>query len=172
MSLLALKTKRLTLTPTTTADLGCYQAFYAASDVTVGGYRGGRTMAEVAAIHQADMDHWADKGFGMFLIRTDKEEFVGGAGVMHPDGWPRHELTWFVLPAARSNGYATEASLAVIAFAYDTLGWDVVETHMRDENTAARRLAGRLGGQKIARQTFPDSVTRDVFVLPRQAEVA
>ena len=37
---------------------------------------------------------------------------------------------------------------------------------MRDENVPARRLAERLGAAKIARETFPDGVTRDVFALP------
>lgn len=172
MTLPVLKTERLTLTPPTTADHSCYEAFYAASDVTVGGYRGDRTAAEIASIHQADMGHWETKGFGVFLIRNSDGVFVGGAGIKHPGGWPRHELTWFLLPTARGQGYATEASRAVISFALDTLGWDVVETHMRDENTPARRLAERLGGQKITRMAFPDGVTRDVFALPHAQEVA
>lgn len=167
MSRVTLTTKRLTLTSPAPADIAQYEAFYAASDVTVGGYRGGRSAAEVAAIHQADMDHWAAKGFGMFLIRDAAGAFVGGAGLKHPDGWPRHELTWFLLPSQRSHGYATEASRAVIEWAYGALGWDVVETHMRDENAPARRLAERLGGERIMRMTFPDSVTRDVYALPR-----
>lgn len=167
MSRVTLMTERLTLASPTPADLPHYEAFYAVSDVTVGGYRGGRTADEIAAIHQADMDHWARTGFGMFLIRGADGAFVGGAGLKHPEGWPRHELTWFLLPEQRRHGYATEASSAVIEWAYDALGWDVVETHMRDENAPARRLAERLGGERVMRMTFPDSVTRDVFALPR-----
>ena len=72
-----------------------------------------------------------------------------------------------MLPGARGAGLATEASRAAIAFAYDVLAWDLVETHMDDRNDAARRLALRLGGQVIARETFPDGRTRDVFALPR-----
>ena len=37
---------------------------------------------------------------------------------------------------------------------------------MRDENRAARRLAERLGGKVVRRETFPDGVPRDVFRLP------
>ena len=92
--------------------------------------------------------------------------FVGGAGLAHPADWPRHELTWWLMPGARGTGFATEASRAVLTWAYDTLGWPVVETHMRDENLPARRLAERLGGKRIARETFPDGVARDVFALP------
>ncbi|RVT85810.1 N-acetyltransferase [Rhodobacteraceae bacterium CCMM004] len=162
-----LTTERLTLTPPTPADLPCYAAFYEESDVTVGGYRGGRSDAEVAAIHARDMAHWRDHGHGMFLIRLrEADRFVGGAGIIYPEGWSCHELTWFLRPDARGAGVATEASLAVIAWACRDLGWAAVETLMRDENVAAHRLAQRLGGRVDRRETFPDGVARDVYVLP------
>ncbi|MFK7836025.1 MAG: GNAT family N-acetyltransferase [Sulfitobacter sp.] len=158
----------LTLRVPTPQDLPRYAAFYAVSDVKVGGYRGQRSTAEVEAILHRDIAHWDAKGFGIFLI-FDGETCLGGTGISHPDDWPCHELTWWLMPEARGRGVATRASRAVIAWAYDTLGWEQVETHMRDENTPARRLAERLGGQVIRRQTFPDGVARDVFALPRAA---
>ena len=164
-----LRTERLTLRAPVPGDLHAYQAFNAVSDLTVGSYRGGRTEAEVAARLQHDIDHWPAKGFGMWLLRlTGADAVLGGAGLNHPDDWPSHELTWWLMPAARGTGYATEASRAVITWAYDTLGWPVVETHMRDENAPARKLATRLGGTVVRREVFPDGVTRDVFALPRE----
>ena len=41
-----LSTERLDMRPPEDADLGAYRAFYAVSDVKVGGYRGGRTDEE------------------------------------------------------------------------------------------------------------------------------
>lgn len=154
-----------------TADaLSDYTAFYAVSDVTVGGYRGNRSPGEIADILHRDISHWQDKGFGMFLVYGKEDgAFFGGTGLAQPDDWPSHELTWWLLPAARGTGIATEASRAVICWAYDLLGWAAVETHMRDENTPARKLAERLGGTIDRREMFPDSVTRDVFRLPREA---
>ena len=160
-------TDRLVLRAPDQNDLDVYAAFYAVSDVKVGGYRGGRSQNEVAAILNRDVAHWREKGFGMFLMRTRTDaSVVGGAGLSHPDNWPSHELTWWLMPAKRGVGFATEASRAVITWAYRTLGWSRVETHMRDENTAARKLALRLGGFVDRRETFPDGATRDVFVLP------
>lgn len=163
-----LNAEGLSLRVPTPQDLPHYAAFYAVSEVKVGGYRGNRSAAEVEAILTRDITHWQDKGFGMFLV-FDGEIFMGGTGLAHPDDWPCHELTWWLMPATRGKGVATRASRAVITWAYDTLGWDRVETHMRDENTPARRLAQRLGGTIDRRQTFPDGVTRDVFLLPREA---
>lgn len=165
-----LVTDRLTLRLPVPGDFNGYRAFYDVSDVTVGGYRGGRTDAEVRTILQSHIDHWTAKGFGMWLLMPkDGAPMLGGAGLSHPDDWPSHELTWWLMPGARGKGYASEASRAVIEWAYDTLGWPGVETHMRDENIPARRLAERLGGQIIRRDMFPDGVARDVFALPREA---
>ncbi|MEM7742363.1 MAG: GNAT family N-acetyltransferase [Pseudomonadota bacterium] len=164
----AIETSRLVLRVATADDLGAYQAFYDIPNDQLGGYRAPRPAEEVEGILARDIAEWQHNGFGMFLLhRRDTGDFVGGTGIKHPSDWPRHELTWWLMPAARGTGFATEASLAVLTWAYDTLGWPVVETHMRDENLPARRLAERLGGSQIARETFPDGVTRDVFALPR-----
>ncbi len=118
----------------------------------------------------ADIGHWHLLGFGMWVIeRRSDGAPIGGCGLYHPEGWPSHELTWWLLEDQRGAGYATEASRAAIVFGYDTLGWPSVETHMRDENLAARRLVERLGGEVVRRETFPDAVTRDVFRLPHPA---
>jgi len=165
-----LETKRLTLRRPTPDDLHAYAAFYAVTDVTVGRYRGNRSDDEIATILARDIAHWRAKGFGIYLLENKTTQTIlGGAGLAHPDDWPSHELTWWLLPDARGKGIATEASRAVIAWGYDVLGWPQVETHMRDENTPARNLAFRLGGTIDRRETFPDGVTRDVFALPRQA---
>lgn len=165
-----LTTERLTLRAPVPEDLAAYRAFYAVSDVKVGSYRGGRSDEEIVAIHAADMAHWRDRGFGVWLLRRQGDATVlGGAGLVLDEGWPSHELTWWLMPEARGRGYASEASRAIIAYAYDTLGWDQVRTFMRDNNIAAHRLAQRLGGQVIDRIEFPDGVTRDLYALPREA---
>ncbi|VAV93982.1 hypothetical protein MNBD_ALPHA07-1719 [hydrothermal vent metagenome] len=164
-----LHTKRLTMRPLKPSDLAAYTAFNAVSDTKVGKYRGGRTQTEVQANLAADIAHWS-KGFGMWLLSLKNDEVIGGAGIAHPDNWPSHELTWWLMPDHRGMGFATEASRAVINCGYDILNWSQVETHMRDENLPARKLAKRLGGTITRRDTFPDGVTRDVFTLPRSGK--
>lgn len=167
-----LHTERLRLEPPQTGHLDHYLAFYAIPNDQVGSYRSPRPRDQVEGLLARDIAEWARNGFGMFLLfRKADDGFVGGTGLAHPADWPRHELTWWLMPAARGTGFATEASRAVLTWAYRTLGWPVVETHMRDENMPARRLAERLGGTRIARETFPDGVERNVFALA-QPEVA
>ncbi|MCP5073265.1 MAG: GNAT family N-acetyltransferase [Rhodobacteraceae bacterium] len=160
-------TERLKMRGPTLSDLGVYAAFNAASDVRVGKYRSGKTDSEVLAVLKEDIEHWQRYGYGMWLLERQLDgTIIGGCGLVHPSDWPRHELTWWLMPGEQGSGYATEASLAAISFGYNTLGWPAVETYMRDENISARRLVNRLGGQKIEREKFPDGVTRDVFALP------
>lgn len=167
-----LTTERLTLRAPTLGDLGAYSAFNDVSETRVGKYRGGKSATDVKDGLQGDIGHW-QKGFGMWLITLSNDQVIGGAGLVYPDDWPCHELTWWLMPEHRRHGYATEASRAVIEFGYAVLGWPQVETHMRDENLPARQLAERLGGKIDRRVEFPDGVSRDVFDLPRpKSEVA
>ena len=99
----------------------------------------------------------------MWMLENAKGEVIGGAGLGLPDGFPHHELTWFLFPEAQGKGYASEASRAVIAWGYDEAGFTPVMTYMRDENAPAQALATRLGGKVIRRDTFLNGVTRDVF---------
>ena len=166
-----LTTERLTLVPPQPAHLDHYLAFYAIPNDQKGSYRAPRPRNEVEALLAGDIAEWTRNGFGMWLLFHDGV-FVGGTGLAHPADWPRHELTWWLMPGARGTGFATEASQAVLGWAYDTLGWSTVETHMRDENTPARKLAERLGGTKITRDMFPDGIARDVYALPHPKVIA
>lgn len=76
--------------------------------------------------------------------------------------WPR-ELTWWLLPEARGNGIAVEASVAAVTHAYQVFGWPEVRTYMNDDNVAARKLVERLGGVKVKRDIFPDGLARNIY---------
>ena len=167
MTIPTLQTDRLILRAPAQRDFETYRAFYAdgaASDF----YGGPFDAVQAWKVLAGHIGHWHLRGYGMWVLeRKDTGQTVGGCGFSWPSGWPRSELTWWIMPAHRRQGLATEASQAAIAFAYGTLGWDQVETHMRDENTAARALVRAMGGETIGRERFPDGFERDVFVLPR-----
>lgn len=160
-----LYTQRLKLRAPTMADLDAIVAFYAQTEVEVGGYAR-RDAAGAQAKLEEMIVSWDLHGHGMWLIETTRGDVIGGAGLALPDGFPHHELTWFLFQNSQGKGYASEASRAVIAWGYDEAGFDPIQTYMRDENAPAHALAGRLGGKVVRRETFPDGVTRDVFALP------
>lgn len=167
-----LETERLILRAPTAEDLPAYAAFY--TDGEASAFYGGPVLPHQAYFKLCqDVGHWHLRGYGLWtVISRASGEAVGAAGLCWPDGWPRKELTWWLLPSARGKGFATEASRAAIAWGYDALGWDLVETHMKDANVPARRLVERLGGTRIDRIPFPDGLDRDIWALPHPEKVA
>lgn len=162
-----LETARLILREPTAQDFPTYRDFFA--DAEASHFYGGPMAADRAwRVLAQDIGHWRLRGFGRWsIIEKAGGAMVGGCGLWWPEGYPRSELTWWIMPLARRHGYALEASRAAIQFGYDVLDWPLVETHMNDANIAARRLAEKLGGVVIARDTFPDGIARDIFALPR-----
>ncbi len=165
-SKITLQTERLLLRQPQATDFETYAAFF--SDEEASRFYNGPLPKDGAwRVLASDLGHWQLRGYGRWsIIDPISDTMVGSCGLWWPGGYPRSELTWWIMPAARRKGYALEASRAAIRFGYDTLEWELVETHMNDENTAARGLVRKLGGTPIARDTFPDGVTRDVFGLP------
>lgn len=166
MQIPALRTSRLILRGPGTSDFGIYRDFYA--DPNASAFYGGPLDAAQAWRRLAqDIGHWALRGHGMWsVVDQGSGTTIGSCGILHPEGWPRHELSWWIAPTARRKGYAEEASRAAIRWAGEVLGWKAVETHMKDENEAARALAEKLGGKAIAREMFPDGIERNVYAIP------
>ncbi|MEP3276270.1 MAG: GNAT family N-acetyltransferase [Stappiaceae bacterium] len=161
-----IKTERMTLRAPNGADFAIYERFF--GDANASKFYGG-PMSPLRAWKKlaADLGHWHLRGYGMWALQINEtDEMIGACGLVWPEGWPRHELTWWIVPSARRRGYALEASRAAISFAYRTLKWEQVETHMDDNNDPARNLALKLGGTIVDRIEFPDDLKRNIYVLP------
>jgi [ribosomal protein S5]-alanine N-acetyltransferase len=160
---------RLSLVPLGVHCEGAYERFYtdrAASH----GYGGPLSPAAAWNRLASDIGYWQLQGFGVWAIeRKTEQDIVGVCGFWQGKGWPR-ELTWWLLPQARGQGLALEASVTAVRHAYTVYGWDQVQTYMNDANDLARALVIRLGGQKTGRQAFPDGLERDVFRIPNPSE--
>lgn len=164
-----LTTRRLVLRMPESRDHAAYARFFA--DAEASHFYGGPLAPHQAWDRlAADIGHFALRGFGRFVVTLD-DQTIGGCGILDVDGWPGHELTWWLLPEARGKGIAQEASRAVLGWAGRSLGRPTVETHFRDENLAARRLTEGLGGVLLRRDQFPDGFDRDVYGIPT-AQVA
>jgi [ribosomal protein S5]-alanine N-acetyltransferase len=163
-----LSTERLRLVPPSAACASAYEQFYT-DPLASRAYGGPLSPAAARARLVADIGSWPLQGFGVWAVeRKLQGDVVGTCGFWQGQGWPR-ELTWWLLPRARGQGLAHEASRAAVSHAYGCFGWSEVHTYMNDANEPARALALRLGGEKIARSTFPDGLERDVFRIPPPA---
>jgi len=151
--------------PDQTCD-SAYQRFYTDAEASAV-YGGPLSPAAAWSRLVYDLGSWHLQGFGVWALRRREDTaIIGVCGFWQGRGWPR-ELTWWLLPEARGQGYAHEASRAVVRHAYTKFGWESVQTYCADSNEPARALITRLGGVQIARQTFPDGEDRNVYHLPQ-----
>ncbi len=168
MQIPTLETDRLRLVPPGPACDAAYQRFYT-DPVASAAYGGPLSRGAAWARLASDLGSWHLQGFGVWAVQRPADgEILGTCGFWQGRGWPR-ELTWWLLPEARGQGLALEASRAALRQAYRAWGWPEVRTYMNDDNAAARALVERLGGTRVAREAFPDGLERDVYRLPPPA---
>ncbi len=162
----SLTTDRFLLRLPEQRDFPVYRAFFEDGDASR--FYGGPLRQDQAwRVLAGHLGHWQLREFGVWAIEPlEGGAIIGGCGFVWPEGWPRRELTWWLMPAARGTGAALEVSKAAIRHAYETYGWPLVETHMNDDNRAAKGLVRKLGGEPIARELFPDGLERTVYSLP------
>ena len=110
---------------------------------------------------------WALYGFGMFsLIEKASGRWVGRVGPWQPEEWPGTEVGWGIVKPAWGRGYATEAAVATIDWAFDNLGWTEVIHCIDPDNAASIRVAERLGAAKRGPGKLPppfDSYNVDIW---------
>ncbi len=145
MSAPILNTERLILRPPAAQDFENWAKFYA-DEVTMrhlgGVQKRGAAWRSMCTMRGA----WEICGFGMFsMIRRDTGEWIGRTGPWQPEGWPGTEVGWGVMREHAGKGYAREAAVASINFAFEMLGWDEVIHTINPENSESIALAKRLG---------------------------
>ena len=89
---------------------------------------------------------WVVQGFAMFaVIDRQSGRWLGQLGPWQPEGWPGTEVGWGFDRAAQGQGFATEAGVAAVDWAFDHLGWSEVIHSIDPDNLPSQALARRLG---------------------------
>jgi RimJ/RimL family protein N-acetyltransferase len=142
-----LHTERLVLRAWTAADVGAWDAVGAHPEVAPWiGVTGGLDPAAAWRSVAFHLGHWALRGYGQWVVeRAADAVFLGRAGLYQPQGWVGLEVGWVIDPAHWSNGYATEAGRAALAWGFDTLDDDEVVSLTRVDNHRSRRVMAKLG---------------------------
>jgi aminoglycoside 6'-N-acetyltransferase len=77
---------------------------------------------------------------------------VGDVGLSPADGEPGViKVGYTIAPAFQGRGYATEAVAALVAYAFDTLGADVVRAYASADNVPSIRVAEKVGMRLMER---------------------
>ncbi|MDE2407769.1 MAG: GNAT family N-acetyltransferase [Xanthomonadaceae bacterium] len=99
---------------------------------------------------------WLLQGFGMFsVLEKASGLWMGQIGPWKPDGWPGNEIGYAFHPDAWGQGYALEAGVASIDWAFEHLGWDSIVHCIAPANAASIALAQRFGSRHIGPAQMP-----------------
>lgn len=161
-----LTTDRLILRRPVAEDVDGFTEFFTSDRAK---YAGGPASVSGAWCEFAQMiGHWTLRGYGNFIITVkDTGEAIGHAGAVHPPAWPEPEIGWSLWRKAdESQGFATEAAVAAVKHAYDTLGWSTAVSYMAHKNAASIKLAKRLGAVLDEDAEQPDGLTCLVYRHP------
>jgi RimJ/RimL family protein N-acetyltransferase len=148
-------TKRLILRPPTGDDLDGWSRF--SEDAETMRHLGGvRDRAESWRALCTMAGAWSVRGYAMFsMIRRDTGQWIGRTGPWMPEGWPGQEVGWGVMREYAGQGYAKEAAIASMDYAFDVLGWDKVIHTIHPDNVGSIALAKSLGSSNLGPCTLP-----------------
>ncbi len=150
-----LETERLILRQPRIGDFERYAELL--GDARAARYIGGQLSRAAAWRRFLQMPGaWSLQGFGMFsIVEKASGRWLGQLGPWKPEGWPGNEVGWSFHPDAWGRGYATEAAIAAIDWAFDQLGWDAIIHCIDPDNLASQRLAARLGSRNQGAGRLP-----------------
>lgn len=146
MTEVTLETERLLMRWPRLADFEAYAALCA--DPEVMRFLGGKPFDRLEAWRQicAIVGHWHFRGYGLWAVEEKSSgEFIGRIGLHYPETWPGFELGWTLARHAWGKGYATEAALRALEYAFTELNRDRVISLIRPDNKASIRVAERIG---------------------------
>lgn len=146
---IVLRTERLILRDWRDADVAPFAALNA--DPEVGQFILGpleRTKSD--ALADRIRIAIAERGWGLWAVEiVGGEPFIGFTGIT-PINFeaafaPATEIGWRLARSAWGHGYATEAANAVLAHAFETLGFDALVSITATINRRSRRVMERIG---------------------------
>jgi RimJ/RimL family protein N-acetyltransferase len=150
-----LETERLVLRPPGPEDFEPWAAF--AADPVVAEFLGGPQPRAVAWRQLCAMTGaWTINGFSMFsVIEKASGRWVGRIGPWQPEDWPGTEVGWGLAREAWGKGYAVEAAVASIDWAFQQLGWTEVIHAIDMANVRSQGVAQRLGSRFLREDRIP-----------------
>lgn len=159
-----LETARLILRPPMLDDLDAWTAFSADEEVTrfVGGLQ---SRSQTWRTLNTMVGAWVTGGYAMWsVIEKDSGRWIGRMGPWQPADWPTPEVGWGLAREAQGKGYATEAAIAAVDFAFDGLGWERVDHCIDPANIPSARVAARLGARPYRKGKLMPEPFKDIEV--------
>ena len=109
---------------------------------------GVRDEAGTAVYLEQNLEHWADHGFGLWILRDESSAAVIGRAILrHLDveGVDEVEVGYGFMPEYRGRGLATEIARACVRIGHDQLGLRSLVAITRPINLASQRVMLKAG---------------------------
>ena len=175
---LSLYTERLCLRVPTPHDAEALYDLFADEEVMEGlGREPVSAVEDVRAMIEGMIRGWRTEGLGPFILETaaTDQQVVGQAGLMIFDtrGWTpstwakagshaQPELGWALIRAHWGHGYATEAAIAIRAWARESRSISGLASLISPDNVRSQRVAEKLGATPTETVTPIDSRRKTV----------
>ena len=111
---------------------------------------------------------WDLMNHGAWGIETTDGEFIGQVGLLRPPHFPEVELGWTVLEHAEGKGYAFEAAMGAMLWAWEQ-GFETLVSYIAPANTRSIALAERLGAVHDPDAELPAGETTSETIVYRHS---
>jgi RimJ/RimL family protein N-acetyltransferase len=93
-------------------------------------------------------DHWESRGYGLWtVVEKASGQVIGCVGLQNWKGWPGVELAWVIRRSRWNHGFATEAALAALEWAWARTEIDHIISLINADDLRSMRVATKVGEQ-------------------------
>jgi ribosomal-protein-alanine N-acetyltransferase len=135
-------TERLSIRPIRPSDHDALQAMLL--DPRVVAYLRYRALKTPTDFDDSFKAHFLTDTTTTFGIETKSDHQLIGFYEFHPEG-TTGILTYALSPSAWGHGYVAEAGRAMMAYGFETLGFDELQAHYADANPNSGRVMAKMG---------------------------
>ncbi|MEQ8763350.1 MAG: GNAT family N-acetyltransferase [Planctomycetota bacterium] len=165
---LLIETERLRIRPWTFDDVAAVLEIYGDPDVGrhLGGFR--EPDADLAAA-RARLERWQERftpiaPLGLLAVEpTSGGTPIGGIGLVPLSDSDDIEIAYHFAKRAWGQGFATEATRAVVSWGFESLGLDRVLGLVHPDNRASARVLEKVGFQPLGKRQL-EGETFDQYV--------
>lgn len=118
------------------------------------------SQEEVLSFLKTSQQTFREKRHGLWIIAiTGNEKLIGFTGLWHFFDKEQPQLLYALLPAYTGKGYAREASLKVMDYAFHQLEFPHLDASCDTPNLSSHKTAEALGMKKLKEEGINDQST-------------
>lgn len=160
-----LHTPRLTLRAHVLSDMEPFWQFYQSERARFAGAPATRRAFWYEFAGEAGS--WDLCGHGGWGVETTDGTLVGQVAIMQPPHFPELEIGWMLLGGQEGRGYATEAALAALGWAWSNLTITTLVSYIHPSNRRSIAVAERLGAVHDPGAALPEGETSEATIVYR-----